>query len=149
MSLIFSSKIGKKYKEDLEELLFFNPQQTKMRSKLVEIIEKYGVPYVMVNGDSLLVAIEGLEGVQTLFAFWKEIGRPELIGAMIYVRMNLDTLLVLHMGVTEEFSSSGKYAKQMVIAKFILKLKEIAKKVKGIRIIEVLYAQDDIHTIEV
>lgn len=149
MSLIFSSKIEKKYKENLEELLFFNPQQTKIRSKLVEIIEKYGVPFMVVNGDSISVAIEGLEGVQTLFAFWKEIGKPELIGAMIYVRMSLDSLLVLHMGVAEEFSTSGKYANQMVIAKFILKLKEIAKKIKGISIIEVLYGQGEIQRIKI
>jgi hypothetical protein len=130
MSLVFSSKLAKKYKDNLEELLFFNPQQTKIRSKLVEIIEKYGVPVMVVDGDSISVAIEGLEGVQTLFAFWKEIGRPELIGAMIYVRISLDTLLVLHMGVAEEFSS-------------------YAKKIKGISIIEVLYGQGEIQKIKI
>lgn len=149
MDVIFSSKLSRKYKDDLEELLFFNPQQSKIQSKLIEIIDRYGTPMVVIEGDFLRVVIEGLEHVQTLFAFGKEFGKPELIGAMIYVRLNPDALLVLHLGVDESFSSSGEYANQMVVAKFIFKLKEIAKKIKGIQTIEILYGRGEIKKIKI
>ncbi len=149
MEIIFSSRIGKEYKDNLEELLFFNPQQIKIQSKLIEIIEKYGSPKILVEDNFLHVIIEGLQDVQTLYAFAKESDTNYLVGVMIYLRINTEVILVLHLGVSESFSNVGEHSNQMLVAKLLLRLKEIAKKIKGIESIEVLYGQGEIQKIKV
>jgi hypothetical protein len=139
MSVHFSSVLNKNYKESLENLLFFNPQQSQLMDKLVEIIEEYGSPQIRTEGDQLRIHLESFAELQTLYAFDGQNQGAKLIGIMVYVFSGDNRLVVLHLGVSEDYSVTGKFANEMLVSKFIMKLRSIAQKIKGINEIVLLY----------
>ena len=68
VNLTFSSSLPADRREELEELMFFHPQQGEHESGINASILSYGFPKIIVEGEQLRIGIEGRE-VQTLYAF--------------------------------------------------------------------------------
>ncbi len=137
--ILFTSLLRDEYRTDLENLMFFNPQQSKVKSAIVQCIEEYGLPEIFVEGKFLRVKVQGFSDVQTLFALDQNEGSRRLAGVMVYVRNGIDNMLLLHIGVDESYSISGPNADEMVVMRLIIKLKEIARRIKGVHSLTVLY----------
>jgi hypothetical protein len=145
----FSSVLRSQYRDDLETLMFFNPQQSKVKPAIIATIEKYGIPRVVVERELLRIRVEKFAEVQTLFAL-ENIGEyPNLSGVIVYVRTDRETIVVLHLAVKEEYSYSGILANKMLAMRLIIKLRELASRIKGVRSIMVVYGQDVIRRIPV
>ena len=65
----YSSILKPEYREELEQLLFFNSAQNVVFSAIVDSIEIFGEPVVNNDGGRLRVSVKKLDEVQTLFAF--------------------------------------------------------------------------------
>jgi hypothetical protein len=137
----FSSKLEKKYREDLENLLFFNPQQHQIQDKIIEVIERYGLPEIFEKDGNLQIKIEKLTEVQTLYAFREEDSKNMLVGVMVYVRNDPHTIVILHIGIHEKYSVTGDLSQKILIIHFVNLLKNIARKIKGINHIVLLYGR--------
>ena len=131
----FTSIIKPGYSKELEELLFFNPGQHIAHSEIMESIEMFGEPLVYVDGDSLRISTSKLGQVQTLFAFDGDI----LAGVMLYSRVSIQRLVVIHIAANKNYSSQGKYAKEMLVLRICQKLRECARRIKGVETINILY----------
>lgn len=147
--IVFSSKLGKNHRDELETLMFFNPQQKHVESGILESIERYGLPKVAPNGEFLRVEIAGLPEVQTLFALETYGASASLIGVIVYLRVNRESIVVLHVGVREEYSIFGIYADEMLAMKLIVHLRQIARQIKGVRTLTVIYGKGMIRRIPV
>lgn len=44
--IVFSSVIHSIYYDELEKLMFFNPQQWKVRNEVISAVERYGQPKI-------------------------------------------------------------------------------------------------------
>src|SRR5215467_8629255 len=99
--LSFSSVLRSEYRDDLEALIFFNPQQERVEAAVIQCIEKYGKLGIAVDGELLRVRVEGLADIQSLFAFdgAESQATDRLVGLIVYVRPNLETIVVLHVAV--------------------------------------------------
>ena len=140
----FSSVLDKRYRRDLEKLLFFNFSGPKARAKIIEAVRKYGSPKIVKSGPNLKVELNGLPEVQSLFVFCDEKGAmPHLCGAVVYVRESPESILVLHIAVHREFTMRGAHPGEWLLYKMIDQLREIARVVKGIRFISILYAPEN------
>ena len=140
----FSSVLDRQYRRDLEKLLFFNFSGPKARKKIVEAVRKYGSPKIVKVGRNLKVEITGLPEVQSLFVFCDQKGAaPHLCGALMYIRESHESLLVLHIAVHREFTMRGAHSGEWLLYRMINKLREIARVVKGIRFISILYAPEN------
>ena len=140
----FSSVLDKRYRRDLEKLLFFNFSGPKARAKIIEAVRKYGSPKIVKSGPNLKVELNGLSEVQSLFVFCDEKGAmPHLCGAVVYVRESPESILVLHIAVHREFTMRGAHSGEWLLYKMIDQLREIARVVKGIRFISILYAPEN------
>ncbi len=136
----FSSILGIEYREDLEQLMFFNPLQNKALTGINHAISEYGVPGIVEDNGHLRISVEGLPESQTLFAFDDASEKPILAGVMVYMRTDPENLVLLHIAVHQDYSRAGIYGDEMLVWRFMTQLREIARRIKGIRSITLKYS---------
>ena len=136
----FSSVLGAEYHEELEKLMFFNPGQEKALPGIYDSINEYGLPSIVEEGERLRINVEGLGAAQTLFALDQQGEKNLLVGVMVFCRISIETIVLLHIAVLEEYSWAGKFADEMVVLRLMSKLREIAKRLKGVQNIRLQYA---------
>jgi hypothetical protein len=139
--IFFTSLLGNEYRAGLEELMFFNPQQGKVKTGIVASIERYGLPQIFLDGKFLRVKVQEFSEVQTLFALDGRADVSKLVGVVVYVRTNVETITILHIGVDEQYSISGLHAGEMLVVRMIAQLREIARRIKGIRSLVLIYGK--------
>ena len=133
-----SSVLPAEYLEDLEALLFFNMQQALARTEIMESLDTYGAPRISVDGDLLRVTVGTLPDVQVLFALADTGEGYELAGVVLYFRTDIENILVLHIAVTEQFSSVGSNAAAMLVVRLLHAVRGAARQLKGVRSITVM-----------
>ena len=65
--------------------------------------------------------------------------RPYTFVVMSILIVLLGTITVLHIAVSEDYSSQGRHHKQMMVPLFIGKLREIGRQIKGVAMLRLLY----------
>lgn len=139
LPLTFSSALSVNRRDELEELMFFHPEQGEHTASINASIEAYGFPKIMQEDDSLRIGIAGLD-VQTLYAFVPRGSIQQLAGVVVYTRTSDDTLVLLHMAVKPEFSFSSGYRNELVLPRMLAQLRVIARRIKGIKRLSIVYA---------
>jgi len=140
--ILFSSVLKTEYYSDLESLLFFNPQQEKVQSGIIDSLEKFGQPEIMIDGDRLRIKVGEIPDVQALFGFDKNDDQEaNLAGMIVFLRADGENLIVLHVAVKEEYSVAGIYADEMLVMRFFTELRKIGHRIQGVRSITYMYDQ--------
>jgi hypothetical protein len=143
LPLVFSSSLQSDQRDELESLMFLHPAQGQHTSSINASILSYGFPKVIDEGGALRIGIEGLE-VQTLYAFVDRGSTKDLAGVLVYTRIHDDTLVLLHMAVRPEFCYSIGYKNELVLIRILAQLRGIAKRIRGIKKLSILYADKEI-----
>jgi hypothetical protein len=128
-------KLPSEQRAALEQLLFFNGNQHRVRSGIEASIETYGVPEICEDEGGLRIRVGDVEGVQTLFAV-SERGQP--IGAAVFVRLAEERFVVLHLGV-EARSSASPDRNRRVLLKLMHEIRGAARRTRGVEHIELVY----------
>src|SRR6266849_6086571 len=102
-SIGITSKLPANQRAALEQLLFFNINQHRVRVGIQQSIDTYGVPEIYEQDGGLRVRVGDVAGVQTLFAVTEE-GRP--LGVAVFVRSAHERFAVLHLGVDSRVSTT-------------------------------------------
>jgi len=131
----YTSTLEPGYSNELEQLLFFNPGQHSAHSAIVDSVEMFGEPFVENDGERLRVNVRKLDEAQTLFAFDGDI----LAGLLVYSRVSHERLVVIHIAVSEDYSSYGKFANKLLVIRMSQQLRESARRIKGIETIRIMY----------
>jgi hypothetical protein len=135
-----ASRLPLEYREDLEALMFFNPQQRVAGSGVVESIEKFGTPQISVVGGQLRITL-GQSDVQPLFALAGSDEGFELAGLVLYVRSDSRNVIVLHVAVTERFSAAGADADAMLVMRLLQAVVHSARRLVGVQYVTIMYSQ--------
>jgi hypothetical protein len=143
LPLVFSSRLPSDLRDELESLMFFHPEQNQHMSSINASIASYGFPKIIDDGGNLRIGIGELE-VQTLYAFVDRGKKQDLAGVLVYTRVHDDTLVLLHMAVRPEFCYSIGYKNELVLARILAQLRAIARRIKGIKKVSILYADKEI-----
>jgi hypothetical protein len=136
--ITFTSVLEQRHQRELERLLFLNPGQHRVRSAIVEAVEKYGIPRVVVEQGRLRVRLDSGREVQTLYAIGHTALRLRLAGVMVFTRSGEETILLLHMAVARDFASGGRFGRQMLALRLVERLRKIAARVKGVRAVRLM-----------
>lgn len=136
----FCSSIDDVHQNALEQLMFFNARQQSVRAGVIEALERYGPPMIEHHEDALRVTIAGSPDAQCLFALGEAGGRPELLGAVIYVRSSLDTLTILHLAVADDTVTEDDQ-NPLIVVRIVHQLRELARYIRGVKWVHVLYPQ--------
>ena len=81
-----------------------------------------------------------LDEVQTLFA----LDGDTLVGVMVYSRVLLERLTVIHIAVDQDYSSHGKFAQHMLVVRMLELLRNSARRIKGVETIRIMYSGNQI-----
>lgn len=141
MSFTFASKTLKHYRQAVEELLFFNPGQFRVREGIVDSLEKFGHPRIEQTADTLSVRIENCEA-QTLFAYDGNRLNGSPIGVVIFLRTSPDEVDIMHIAVHPDYALQGPHAGMGLGIIMIEKVREIASRIVGVRRIVLQYRQE-------
>lgn len=136
-SIAFQSTVRKEHRRALERLLFFNGCQNRVVHGIVAAIERYGAPEIVSDGEALRVRVGTQSGVQTLFAIDGDSGRP--IGVAVYLRVDLEHVTVLHLGISEEYCAGGPQASAKLPLRLMREVRRSSRRLKGVRRLHVLY----------
>jgi hypothetical protein len=136
--LFFSSVLHPRYYSDLEALMFFNPQQSKVRNAVSQLVERYGNPKIVEENGKLRFQIGSPSRSQTLFCFDRQ-DEGELIGAVVYLRERKEHLAIVHLAVKADYSFTGCYRDRQLVLHLIQKVCSVGARIKGVEYIEILY----------
>lgn len=145
----YTSVLVADYRAELEALLFFNPDQHRFRDSIRTVIETHGVPFIHAENNRLHVRLKNGSEVQTLYALAGSKSRAQLVGVVVYTRSNPATITVLHIAVSEDYSSQGRFHKQMMVPLLIGKLRQIGRQIKGVATLRLLYGDYEFRDIPV
>lgn len=134
-SIGITSKLPADQRNALEQLLFFNVNQHRVRLGIQQSIETYGVPEIYEQDGGLRVRVGDIAGVQTLFAV-SEVGRP--LGVAVFVRSAHERFAVLHLGVEPRLNASPEINTR-VLLKLMHEIRSAARRTRGVDRIELVY----------
>ena len=132
--LRYTSTLKPEYSEELERLLFFNPGQQDALAAIMDSVDNFGSPSVYTDNGVLRVKVEKLDEVQTLYAMDDDM----LVGVLVYSRVLLDCLTVLHIAVDEAYSVHGNNASNMLVMRMLELLRKNARLIKGVKTIRLM-----------
>jgi hypothetical protein len=139
MNVYITSLVEQKYRDDLEELLYFNPQQSRYRNAIVKMVERYGSPRILERDGYLRLQLDRLEEVQTLYAMVRVDSIPTLAGAVVYARTQDGGLEILHIVVKQQYAMSSQGCNPGVALSLIEEVARTARKVRGIGYVRLAY----------
>jgi ribosomal protein S18 acetylase RimI-like enzyme len=141
VNLLFSSKVPKECRSELEDLLFFNPRQHRVREGILHSLEQFGHPRLVETGDSLSIRV-GEQEAQSLFAFDSERRTPAPVGVVVFLRTSPTEIAIMHVAVHPDYALKGRRAGVGLGIALVEKVKEIASRIKGIEKIVFFYRQE-------
>lgn len=133
----FTSFVEAEERSNLEALVFFNAIQDRVLSGIIDAIKKFGPPEIVEEGAKLRVRVTGNAEAQSLFAVDAASGRP--LGIAVYLRSDLESMAVLHLGIAEEFATDGPRAGEHLLFRLLRELRRCSRRLKGVRRMEVVY----------
>jgi hypothetical protein len=134
-SIGITSRLPTNQRAALEQLLFFNVNQHRVRVGIQQSIETYGVPEIYEQDGGLRVRVGDIAGVQTLFAI-SDLGRP--LGVAVFVRSAHERFAVLHLGVEPRLSATPEINTR-VLLKLMHEIRSAARRTHGVDRIELVY----------
>lgn len=142
MDLVFASSLPSSYRDALERLVFFNPNQLHMEGGITRAMDLYGSPEIASSPDGLSVTVSGCSDVQCLFAVDEASGRtPILAGMLVYLRTSREEMLVVHVAVGDPYSRTRRTGLGVVI-RLIRALRASARRLRGVECIRFLYTDE-------
>ncbi len=135
-----TSRLGVEYHDDLEDLLFFNPCQSRVRSRIAQAVEQFGLPAIREDGDLLRIELEHLGECQTLYAIDEQDEGEVLAGVIVFFRVPEDTLLLLHVAIGSDYAAGGDRSTEQLSLQLIRVLENVASCIRGVRRVAFQYA---------
>jgi hypothetical protein len=140
VNLIFSSRVPENCREELEDLLFFNPRQHRVRQGIINSLARFGHPRVEITGNGLSVRVGDVEA-QTLFAFDRERLDSAPVGVVVFLRTSSEEIAIMHVAVNQDYALQGQRAGVGLGVTLVEKVQEIASRIVGIQRIVFFYRQ--------
>jgi hypothetical protein len=140
-NLVFSSTASKQCRPALEELLFFNPRQFRVREGIINSLQHFGHPRLEETATGLTIKVGEVEA-QTLFAFRKTLRETDPIGLVVFLRTSREEIAILHIAVHSEYSLHGNREHLGLGVLLMEKVKEIATRIVGVERIVFFYRRE-------
>lgn len=141
MNIVFSSKAPNECREELEELLFFNPRQFRVRSGILDSLKQFGHPRLEDVAGGLAVRV-GEHEAQTLFAFDRDCRGEELVGVVVFLRTAPAEIAIMHVAVHPDYALQGRHGGTGLGVALIEQVKAIASRIVGVQRIVFVYRSE-------
>ena len=134
-----SSVLPLSYRDELERIVFFNPNQGQFIDALLSAVNSYGVPAIIEDNDRLRLRVPAFQSIQSLYAFDGPGDGAVLVGVAGFVRETPDCMLLLHLAVHQDYTAEGPLADQWVGLRLVTAVRDISRRTRGVSSLRVLY----------
>jgi hypothetical protein len=141
VNLVFSSRVPGQCRSALEDLLFFNPQQYRVREGIINSLAEFGHPRLEETAQGLSVRV-GNHEAQTLFAFDRDRRTNDPVGVVVFVRTAPSDIAIMHVAVHPDYALQGRHGGVGLGVTLVEKVKEIATRIVGVERIVFFYRQE-------
>lgn len=141
MNIVYSSKAAKQSRAALEELLFFNPSQHRVREGIVNSLKQFGHPRLEDTADGVLVRV-GNHEAQTLFAFDRDRRDADPVGVVVFLRTAPAEIAIMHIAVAADYALQGRHGGTGLGVALIDQVKAIAARIVGVQRIVFFYRSE-------
>jgi hypothetical protein len=138
-SVFLSSVLPLAHRDELERIVFFNPQQSRFIDPVLAAVNSYGVPAIVEERDRLRLSVPAFPSIQTLYALDGPRQTAELVGVTAFVRETADSMLLLHVAVHQDYSTDGPKADEWLPVRLVSAVRDICRRTRGITWLRVLY----------
>lgn len=137
-----TSVLGGAFRDELERIVFFNPEQSLVTRPLVKLVRRYGVPEIVDEGGRLRFRLRGLGMLQTLYAIDETEPSEHLVGVAMFTRIRRTSMVIVHLAVHEDYTSRGKWSGDSVVAQLITAIRSLTLRTRGVRTLRILYPHE-------
>ena len=139
-----SSELPLEYRDELERIVFFNPDQARVLASLERSIRRYGVPSIEENKSLLRLSVPAVKASQSLYAFDESMTPARLAGVVMFVRDPNDSsaIVILHLAIHEDYASDGISANEWLATRLMSTVRGICLRTRGVTSLRVLYPRD-------
>ncbi|HVV00531.1 MAG TPA: hypothetical protein VHH88_04160 [Verrucomicrobiae bacterium] len=138
MNITFASSAPRECREQVEDLLFFNPRQQKVRKGIQDSVARFGLPRLVETPAGVSVRV-GEHETQALFAFDRDRENRAPAGAVIFLRTLPEEITILHVAVEDEYALQGASEGSGLGVALVEKVKEIARRIAGVKRLTFFY----------
>ena len=140
------SSLEASYRGSLEHLMYFNPRQHEAESGIEQVIDVYGAPMIVCDDAGLHVAVARRQDAQCLFALAETTAGLTLAGMIVFLRVSIEEMLVLHVAVADTFGRSRRLSLEVVMA-LVRSVRHVTLRLRGTRHLRLLYLPGGRHPI--
>jgi hypothetical protein len=142
-SIGITPRLPANQRDDLEQILFFNANQHRVRLGIQLSIETYGAPAIHVENGLLRIRVGEMPGVENLFAV-SATGR--LLGVAVFACLADERFVVLHLGLQARRIGAPD-VNAPVLRRLMYEIRRAARLTRGVDRIELVYK--DCHSMRV
>ena len=139
-TIVITSRLGEDFREDLEDLLFFNPNQHKTAADIKHCVEHYGVPEITNEHGYLRIRLDSYSVAQTLYSIDRTESRDSLAGVIIFVRNNIEDISILYIAIAKNQILRGPIITARLAWDLLHQVIESATLISGVRNVKLPYA---------
>ena len=137
-----SSELPVSFRDELERIVFFNPEQRLVTVPLVASLHRYGIPSIVDDGVCLRFRVDSFGLLQTLYVLDETEIPTRLVGVAMFTRESTSSIVILHIAVHEDYSLQGKWADVAVLLQLVDAIRWAALRTRGIRTLRALYPHE-------
>ena len=141
-TLRFSSMLPVAYRDELERIVFFNPEQGRVTASLLDSVRRYGVPSIVEDGSLLRFRVPAFGTIQSLFALDESEQPVRLAGVVMFVRETADTMRLLHVAIHEDYAGGGDRADAWVTPRLMAAVWSACRRTRGITTLHLPYPRE-------
>jgi hypothetical protein len=131
VNIIFSSSADRKYRQAIEDLLFFNPQQDQARTGILNSLKRFGLPRLKEVANGVEIQVDEYE-TQTIYAYNQDEPQKGPAGIIVFLRSGANELGIIHVAVQPEYSLQGCHAAAGLTFMLVDEVRRISHRIKGI-----------------
>ena len=135
---VLRSSLDPSQRSALERLMYFNPRQHEAESGIADVVDTYGAPIIVAGPAGLHVTVGRRPDAQCLFALTSTTAGLTLAGMIVFLRVSIEEMLVLHVAVADGFGRNRRLSLEVVMA-LVRSVREAAHRLRGTRHFRMLY----------
>jgi len=137
-SFIIRSSLDPSLRGSLERLMYFNARQREAETGIAEVVDAYGTPMIVSDAAGLRVVVGRRHDAQCLFAVAATTAGPTLAGLIVFLRVSIEEMIVLHVAVADAFGRNRRLSLEVVMA-LVRSVRDIAQRLRGTKHLRMLY----------
>lgn len=140
MKRYITSRLDVEYRDILERMFYYHPEQSVLDDIITRHVQQYGTPQISSKEGLLTIRVPALPGALTFYAVEEQDEGPvKLLGVMVIDRSSESVLEMHHIAISPELTSLQVQEGCSVAALMIGGLCRIGRSIRGIEKIKLAY----------